>query len=93
MTRIEELQKGVWELLEVLVLWESPTHELLGKKWAEEVVTSVYAAAIKDAMKVLPEERIIHGYMPSENTPENNTWNEYRNEAINNLNGLMPPTV
>ena len=36
-------------------------------------------------LEALPPERIIHEYMPSQNTPENNAWNEYRNQAIKNI--------
>lgn len=39
-----------------------------------------------ECMKKLPPERIIHEYMPSQNTGENRGWNDYRNAAIKALN-------
>jgi hypothetical protein len=36
-------------------------------------------------LQALPPERIIHEYMHSENTPANNAWNEYRNQAIKSI--------
>ena len=36
-------------------------------------------------LKALPEERVIHDYMPEQNTPENRAWNDYRNQAIKNI--------
>ena len=51
-------------------------------KRKEIALTQTHNNALQEAMECLPEERIIHSYMPSQNTPENNTWNDYRNQAI-----------
>lgn len=40
---------------------------------------------LAEVLKNLPPERIVHSYIPSENTPENKGWNDYRNEAIKAL--------
>lgn len=58
-------------------------------QFIDELITHVHNSAIRSALEVLPEERIIHGYMPSENIPENNAWNEYRLESIKALQSLL----
>ncbi len=46
------------------------------------LLSSSRAKEREEMLKALPEERIIHEYMPSQNTGENRGWNEYRNAAI-----------
>lgn len=60
------------------------------QEWLFEALTSLETATIRRCLIALPEERIIHEYIPQQNTPENRTWNEYRMEAIQHLKSLLP---
>ena len=41
----------------------------------------------------LPEEMIVHEYMPSENTPARRGWNDYRMAVIKTLDKTPPNKV
>lgn len=44
---------------------------------------------LEEVLKELPPERIIHEYMKSQNTPENNAWNDYRNKTMKAIRALQ----
>lgn len=57
--------------------------------WLLEVLTTAaqekeeaVRAERERCLKALPDEYIIHEYMPAENTPARRGWNDYRNAAI-----------
>lgn len=58
-----------------------------------EIIAHTFKETLTAAMKALPEERIIHGYMPCQNTPENNAWNEYRLATIKALTTLTSSNI
>ena len=49
------------------------------------VIERAVAAERLRLIKSLPEEMIVHSYMPSENTPARIGWNDYREAAIKAL--------
>lgn len=62
--------------------------EKYGYNLALDLIDHIHAVTVLECMEALPEERIIHSYMPHQNTPENNAWNDYRTEAIAALKNL-----
>jgi hypothetical protein len=49
------------------------------------VIERAVAAERLRLLKALPDEMIVHSYMPSENTPARIGWNDYREAAIKAL--------
>jgi len=43
---------------------------------------------IEEVYKSLPQEIIIHSYMPSQNTEANQAWNAYRGAAIEAIRNI-----
>lgn len=52
------------------------------KEFIEKEIAAARAEERQRCLKALPPERIIHDYIPEENTPANRAWNAYREIAI-----------
>lgn len=95
---LKEFDEG-WKNTQGITILDAPL-----KDWLRATFKQIYSNTFKEAyskgrqdgekemldkvLTVLPPERIIHEYMPSQNTPENNAWNEYRNKTMEAIKSL-----
>jgi len=58
-----------------------------------DTIDTVLEEERERVFQALPEEMIVHEYMPNENTPARRGWNDYRMAVIKALDKTPPNTV
>lgn len=63
------------------------------RKMLQDTIDTVLEEERQRVFEALPEEMIVHEYMPNENTPARRGWNDYRMAVIKALDKTPPNKV